>query len=98
MDISKESMFFYLVPVIDVFDRYIVDFNTSLSALSRCSLILQRGMFNVNDLMLKAYKIRNDNGSWFISRHKFESNTEVYETISEFIKRYDNIRIHSGLK
>lgn len=131
------------MPIIDVFDRYIVDFHIGLSCTAKdAAQTLQRAMFKRQLFDAPAQQkpiIRSDNGPQFIShnfqqsclinkveheripcrtpnknahiesfnsileneclsRYEFESYAEAYEAVSEFIKSYNNIRIHSSLK
>ena len=139
--ITGENKFFFVLSVIDVFDRSIIDYYMGYSctgadaaSLLRRSL-LKRNLFNSE----KKPVIRTDNGPQFISHafedccqeieiyheripsrtpnknahiesfhrifqdecigiYEFESYRDAYAEVSSFMKRYNNLRLHSSLK
>lgn len=139
--IIGENKFFFVLSIIDVFDRSIIDYHlgyrctgTDAASLLRRSLI-KRNLFNSE---IKPV-IRTDNGPQFISHvfedncneigvyheripnrtpnknahiesfhrilqdecigvYEFESYKDAYAEISRFMKRYNNLRLHSSLK
>lgn len=138
--ITGENRFFYILPIIDVFDRVIVDYHIGLNcnaqdaARTVQAAMFKRQVYGTDDLI-----IRSDNGPQFIShhfdescikfgveheripcrtpnknahiesfnailegeclsKHEFQSYAEAYDTVSQFIKDYNAVRIHSSLK
>jgi putative transposase len=77
--IAKEDRFFYLMSIIDVYDRMIVDYHLGLSCKSKhASQIIQRALwkrqlFESNSRPI----IRSDNGPQFISK-VFEETCEQF--------------------
>jgi len=140
--IAGENRFFFIMPIIDVLDRSIVDYHIGLSCEARDAVrTLQSTLFKrqLYDRSSQKPVIRTDNGPQFtsrlfdegcvtlgveheripcrtpnknahieafnailedecLSRHEFRSYAEAYEAVSEFIKKYNTIRIHSSLK
>lgn len=138
--IAGENRFFYIMPIIDVFDRVIVDYHIGLNCIGKdAARTVQGGMFKRQVYGKDGLIIRSDNGPQFIShdfengcigfgieheripcrtpnknahiesfnaileeeclsKYEFESYAEAYDTVSQFIKDYNKIRIHSSLK
>lgn len=139
--IAGENRFFFVMPILDVCDRSIVDYHIGLSCeAGDVTRTLQSALFK-RQLFGQTAKpvIRTDNGPQFISRkfaercndfgieheripcrtpnknahieafnailedeclarNEFASYAEAYRVVSEFIKKYNNRRIHSSLK
>ncbi len=84
--ITGENRFFYLMCVIDVYDRAIIDYHIGLSCKGKhAALLIQRALWKRN-LFSKEAKpiIRTDNGPQFIS-HVFEETCKKYGTEHERI-------------
>jgi len=138
--ITGENRFFYILPIIDVFDRVIVDYHIGLNCTAQDAIrTVQAAMFKRQTYNADGLIIRSDNGPQFISHHfeescikfgieheripcrtpnknahiesfnaileeeclskyEFQSYAEAYDTVSQFIKNYNTVRIHSSLK
>lgn len=84
--ITGEKRFFYLMCIIDVYDRAIVDYHIGLSCEGRhAAQVLQRALFK-RQLFERLSRpiIRSDNGPQFIS-HAFEEACSTLETEHERI-------------
>lgn len=84
--IAGENRFFYLMCIIDVYDRMIIDYHLGLSCEGKhAALLIQRALWKRN-LFCDAARpvIRTDNGPQFIS-HVFEEACEKYSTEHERI-------------
>lgn len=84
--IAGESRFFYLMCVIDVYDRMIIDYHIGLSCEGKhAAQLIQRALWK-RQLFSKTAKpvIRTDNGPQFIS-HAFENACLEYGTEHERI-------------
>lgn len=139
--IKGEDRFFFLLNVIDIFDRTLIDYHMGLSCdakdtaatLRRC--LIKRNLFQ-KDIELPV--VRTDNGPQFISNtfketceilgihheripvrtpnknahiesfhriledecfsvNEFNDYKEAFISVDEFMKRYNNRRIHSSL-
>ncbi len=139
--IAGENRFFFIMPVLDVCDRSVVDYHIGLSCEAADAVrALQSALFK-RQLFDQTAKpvIRTDNGPQFISRrfaescndfgieheripcrtpnknahieafnailedeclarNDFASYADAYRVVSEFIKKYNNRRLHSSLK
>ncbi|HHV19160.1 MAG TPA: transposase family protein [Thermoanaerobacterales bacterium] len=84
--IPGESRFFYIMPIIDVFDRFIVDFHIGLSCTAQdAARTLQRAMFKRQLFDAKQKPIiRSDNGPQFIS-HNFQQSCLINKVEHERI-------------
>jgi putative transposase len=139
--IAGENRFFFVMPVLDVCDRSVVEFHIGLSCGAIDAARAIQGALFKRQLFDQIQKpvIRTDNGPQFISskfaescaefgltheripcrtpnknahveafngiledecfaRHEFSSYGEAYQVVSEFIRNYNNRRIHSSLK
>lgn len=139
--IAGEDRFFYVMSIIDVFDRSIIDYHIGLSCeASDAARILKNSLFKRQLYTSKAKPvIRSDNGPQYVSnlfaitcleleieheriphrtpnknahiesfhsilekeclsRNEFSSYAEAYRTVSDFMRKYNNRRIHSSLK
>ena len=138
--IAGENRFFYVMPIIDVFDRVIVNYHIGLNCTANdAARTLQAAMFKRQVYGTDDLVIRSDNGPQFISHHfeyscigfeieheripcrtpnknahiesfnaileeeclsryEFQSYAEAYDTVSQFIKNYNAVRLHSSLK
>lgn len=140
--IHGEDKFFYLLNLIDIFDRSIIDYHMGFHCEAKDAAALLRKCLIRRDLFIEGTKkpvIRTDNGPQFVSykfsecceevgieheripvktpnknahiesfhrileddclkKHEFQSYTEAYETVNEFIKFYNNRRLHSSLR
>lgn len=138
--IAGEGRFFFVMPIIDVFDRSIVEFHIGLACEGRdVAQALKRALMRrqLYDNPVKPV-IRSDNDPQFISKvfeetceelkmeheripprtpnlnahvesfnrileddcigkHEFETYQEAYTTVTEFIKFYNDRRIHSSI-
>jgi len=137
--IAGENRFFYIMPIIDVLDRIIVNYHIGLNCTANDAArtvqaaMFKRQVYGTDDLI-----IRSDNGPQFISHHfgdsciifgieheripcrtpnknahiesfnaileeeclsryEFQSYAEAYDTVSQFIKNYNSVRLHSSL-
>lgn len=71
--IAEENRFFYVMPIIDVFDRVIVDYHIGLNCTGKdAARTLQGSMFKRQVYGKSGLIIRSDNGPQFIS-HDFEN-------------------------
>ena len=138
--IAEEDRFFYLMCIIDVYDRMIVDYHLGLTCEGKnAAQILQRALWKRHLFEINCRPvIRSDNGPQFIShvfeesceqfsveherippktpnknahiesfhalleadclsRHEFSSYQEAYELVSEYIRFYNERRIHGSL-
>ena len=140
--IHGEDKFFYLLNLIDIFDRSIIDYHMGFhceakdaaTLLRKC--LMRRSLFVENSIKPV---IRTDNGPQFISykfsecckeigieheripvktpnknahiesfhrilednclkKYEFQNYAEAYEVVNEFMKFYNNRRIHSSLQ
>lgn len=138
--IHGEQRFFFLMSIIDVFDRAIVAYHIGLTCEAKHLVqimqeaLMKRQLFDQTDRPV----IRSDNGPQFISnrfeeactefvmvherippktpnknahiesyhaiielecyrRHEFESYSQAYEIVSEFILDYNRIRLHGSI-
>lgn len=94
--IAGENRFFYLMSIIDVYDRVIVDYHIGLSCLgSHAAYIVKRALWKrklINSTTLPV--IRTDNGPQFIS-HAFEQACEDLSLEHERIPpRTPNMNAH----
>jgi len=65
-----EKRFFYILPIIDVFDRVIVDYHIGLTCTAQDAVrTVQAAMFKRQAYDKDALAIRSDNGPQFISHH-----------------------------
>lgn len=139
--IAGENRFFFIMPVIDVYDRCIVDYHIGLSYEAKDAAITLRRALLKRRLYKTGQKpvIRSDNGPQFISniftetcyelnieheripfktpnlnahieafhaileeeclsRHEFSTYAEAYKTVTEFIRFYNIVRIHSSTR
>lgn len=137
--IAGEKRFLFLMCILDVADRNVVDYHIGLRCTGQDVGITLKTAMMRRQLYNSATKpvIRTDNGPQFISdyfektcldlkieheripvktpnknahiesfnrileyecfkKHDFENYFEAYETVVEFIKNYNNIRIHSS--
>lgn len=139
--IAGENRFFFVMPVLDVYDRSVVDYHIGLSCEAKDAIrtvqsaLFKRQLFDTESRPV----VRTDNGPQFTShrfaqgcedmgveheripcrtpnknahiesfnailedeclrRNEFATYAEAYQTVSLFIKRYNNKRIHSSLK
>lgn len=139
--IAGEDRFFFIAPIIDVYDRSIVDCHIGLSCSALDIAVTVKGaLFKraIYDNEEKTLILRSDNGPQFISSlfeetcnnlkieheripfktpnknahiesfnnileheclacNEFETYAEGYKAVSEFIKFYNEVRIHSGI-
>lgn len=139
--IHGEQRFFFILSIIDVYDRSIIDYHMGLSCTANDAVAtLKRAMFK-RQLYEKDQTpvIRTDNGPQFISyefqngcqeisveheripprtpnmnahiesfhrtlqqdcfdRYEFRNYQEAYKEVYEFMKFYNEIRIHSSIK
>lgn len=138
--VTGENRFFYILPIIDVFDRVIVNYHIGLNCTAQdAARTVQAAMFKRQTYDTDGLTIRSDNGPQFISHHfenscirfgidheripcrtpnknahiesfnailqgeclsryEFQSYAEAYDTVSQFIKNYNAVRLHSSLK
>lgn len=139
--IAGENRFFFILSIIDVFDRSIVGYHIGLACEARDAVITLKNALLKRQLYEAEKKpvIRFDNGPQFISnlfegtcvelnieheripfkmpnknahiesfhaileeeclsRHEFESYAEAYEVVDKFMRFYNKVRIHSGIK
>lgn len=139
--IAGEDRFFFVMPIIDVFDRCIVAYHIGLSCEAKDVVITLKSALFKRQLYMVSQKpvIRSDNGPQFISnlfegtclelgieheripfktpnlnahieafhaileeeclsRHDFASFAEAYATVVDFIRSYNENRIHSATK
>ncbi|MDQ0221460.1 putative transposase [Peribacillus cavernae] len=84
--IEGEDRFFFVLSVIDVYDRGIVDYHMGLSCTAKDTIqALHRALFNRQQFdQLEKLVIRTDNGPQFIS-HTFEEFCENYKVEHERI-------------
>ncbi|ASJ55945.1 transposase [Brevibacillus formosus] len=84
--IAGEQRFFFLLSLIDVYDRAIVDYHIGLSCEGKhVAQILQRALWRRQQFEKQERPvIRTDNGPQFIS-HTFESSCEVFQVEHERI-------------
>jgi len=84
--IAGEQRFFYLLCVLDVLDREIIDFHMGLSSEGKHAAgLIQRTLWQRQLFETKQRPvIRTDNGPQFIS-HVFEEACEAYEVVHERI-------------
>ncbi|MEJ9209717.1 DDE-type integrase/transposase/recombinase, partial [Paenibacillus larvae] len=100
--IAGEERFFFIQSCIDVYDRSIVAFHIGLSceakdvASTLQSALMKRQLFEA----LEKPVIRSDNGPQFISqlaRYEFQTYGEAYQAVTEYIRYYNERRIHSSI-
>ena len=139
--IAGENRFFYLMCMLDVFDRCIVDYHLGLSCEGKYAAKLVKTSLWKRNLLSSQERpvIRSDNGPQFISnvfeatcqsyateherippktpnknahiesfhailererltRYEFESFSEAYQVVREFIQFYNKRRIHGSLR
>lgn len=139
--IAGEDRFFFIMPIIDVFDRCIVAYHIGLSCETKDAVITFKNALFKRQLYTAEQKpiFRSDNGPQFISnlfeetclelgieheripfktpnlnahiesfnaileeeclsRHEFASYAEAYATVVDFIRFYNETRIHSATK
>lgn len=139
--IVGDDRFFFLMSIIDVFDRSIINYHIGLSCLAKDAAATLKGALMRRQLYQSNRKpvIRTDNGPQFIadafevackelgmeheripcstpnmiahiesfhsiledeclSRYEFQSYAEAYQTVTGYIRHYNEIRIHSSLK
>ncbi len=84
--IAGEQRFFFLLSLIDVYDRAIIDYHIGLSCEGKhAAQILQRALWRRNQFEKQERPvIRTDNGPQFIS-HTFESSCETFRVKHERI-------------
>jgi len=84
--ITEEDLFFYLMCVIDVYDRMIVDYHMGLSCEGKhAAQVIQRALWKRNLFETNCRPvIRSDNGPQFIS-YVFEETCEQYSVEHERI-------------
>jgi putative transposase len=84
--IEGEQRFFFILSIIDVYDRNVVDYHIGLSCTAEDTLYtLQRALFRRQLFeILEKPVIRTDNGSQFIS-HTFEKGCENFKMEHERI-------------
>ena len=135
--IAGEERFFFIMSILDLFDRVIVDYHTGLTCTGTdAAFILARAWSKRNpaaDLI-----VRTDNGPQFISNkfelacenlsieherippkspnsnahieafhsileedclrlHEFDTFAQAYQTITEFMRYYNEVRLHSSI-
>jgi putative transposase len=135
--IAGEDRFFFIMSILDVYDRMIIDYHTGLSCTGRdAAYILSRACTRRSPE--GKVVVRTDNGPQFISMafetaceklsveheripnsspnsnahieafhsileedclqiHEFEDFTEAYHTITEFMRYYNEVRLHSSI-
>ncbi|WP_347707984.1 integrase core domain-containing protein [Clostridium sporogenes] len=137
-----EDKFFYMLNIIDIFDRNIVDYHIGFHCEAKDATALLRKSLIRRDLFAEGATkpvIRTDNGPQFISykfkecceefklhyeripvktpnknahvesfhriledecfkNNEFQSYTEAYEIVNDFINFYNNRRLHSSLR
>lgn len=139
--IAGEDRFFFIMPIIDVYDRCIVAYHTGLSCEATDAVITLKTALLKRQLYTSGQKpvLRSDNGPQFISnlfegaclelnieheripfktpnknahieafnaileeeclsRQEFTSYAEAYATVADFIRFYNDSRIHSATK
>lgn len=140
--IEGEDKFFYMLNIIDIFDRSIVDYHIGFHCEAKdATALLRKGLIR-RDLFSEGATrpvIRTDNGPQFVSykfkecceefklhheripvktpnknahvesfhriledecfkSNEFQSYTEAYEIVNDFIDFYNNRRLHSSLR
>jgi len=135
--ITGEGRFFFIMSILDLFDRVVIDYHTGLSCTGTdAAFILARAHLKRNPAA--GLIVRTDNGPQFISSsfelacenlsvqherippkspnsnahieafhsileedcislHEFKTFKEAYQTITEFMSFYNEVRLHSSI-